>query len=119
MYIVGAHMDGIGWGEAANDDGSGTAIVMELARILHQPGLSSERSIRFILFNNEESGLNGLRAGLSGLLADEQRVIPRIDDAFELSGSGFRQIERRPTAATANKLQPEYHTAMTAVSSKT
>jgi hypothetical protein len=23
MYIVGAHMDGIGWGEAANDDGSG------------------------------------------------------------------------------------------------
>jgi hypothetical protein len=62
MYIVGAHMDGIGWGEAANDDGSGTAIVMELARILHQPGLSSERSIRFILFNNEESGLNGANA---------------------------------------------------------
>ena len=29
MYIVGAHMDGIGWGEAANDDGSGTALVME------------------------------------------------------------------------------------------
>ena len=32
MYIVGAHMDGHGWGEAANDDGSGTALVMELAR---------------------------------------------------------------------------------------
>ncbi len=59
MYIVGGHMDGIGWGEAANDDGSGTAIVMELARILHQPGVETERSIRFILFNNEESGLNG------------------------------------------------------------
>src|SRR5260221_7692813 len=29
MYIVGAHMDGHGWGEAANDDGSGTALVME------------------------------------------------------------------------------------------
>src|SRR5688572_32913303 len=34
MYIVGAHMDGHGWGEAANDNGSGTALVMELARIL-------------------------------------------------------------------------------------
>jgi len=56
---VGAHLDGIGWGEAANDDGSGTALVMELARILHQPGIETERSIRFILFNNEESGLNG------------------------------------------------------------
>ena len=38
MYIVGAHMDGIGWGEAANDDGSGTALVMELARIFSMPG---------------------------------------------------------------------------------
>ena len=32
MYIVGAHMDGIGYGEAANDDGSGSALVMEIAR---------------------------------------------------------------------------------------
>src|SRR5262245_51054993 len=28
MYIIGAHMDGIGYGAAANDDGSGTALVM-------------------------------------------------------------------------------------------
>lgn len=62
MYIVGAHMDGIGWGEAANDNGSGTALVMELARILSQPGVESERSIRFVLWNNEETGLNGAYA---------------------------------------------------------
>jgi hypothetical protein len=62
MYIVGAHMDGIGWGEAANDDGSGTAIVMELARIFSGPDVQTERSIRFVLWNNEETGLNGARA---------------------------------------------------------
>ena len=62
MYIVGAHMDGHGWGEAANDDGSGTAIVMELARILSNPEVKTERSIRFALWNNEETGLNGARA---------------------------------------------------------
>jgi hypothetical protein len=62
MYIVGAHMDGIGWGEAANDDGSGTAIVMELARIFSSPDVQTERSIRFVLWNNEESGLEGSRA---------------------------------------------------------
>lgn len=62
MYIVGAHMDGIGWGEAANDDGSGTALVMEIARILSSPNVTSERSIRFALWNNEETGLNGARA---------------------------------------------------------
>ena len=59
MYILSGHMDGIGWGEAANDDGSGTALVMELARVLNSPDVQTERSIRFILWNNEETGLNG------------------------------------------------------------
>lgn len=62
MYIVGAHMDGHGWGEAANDDGSGTALVMELARIFSSPDVQTDRSIRFVLWNNEETGLNGARA---------------------------------------------------------
>jgi hypothetical protein len=59
MYIIGGHMDGHGWGEAANDDGSGTALVMELARIFSAPDVRTDRSIRFILWNNEETGLNG------------------------------------------------------------
>jgi hypothetical protein len=59
MYIVSGHMDGIGWGEAANDDGSGTALVMELARVLSGADVQTDRSIRFILWNNEETGLNG------------------------------------------------------------
>jgi hypothetical protein len=62
MYIVSAHMDGIGWGEAANDNGSGTAIVMELARIFMSPDVKTERSIRFALWNNEETGLHGAHA---------------------------------------------------------
>jgi len=62
MYIVGVHMDGIGWGEAANDDGSGTALVMELARVFSGPDVRTDHSIRFILWNNEETGLNGSRA---------------------------------------------------------
>ena len=59
MYIVAAHMDGHGWGEAANDDGSGTALVMELARVFSSPDVRTDRSIRFALWNNEETGLNG------------------------------------------------------------
>jgi hypothetical protein len=73
MYIVAAHMDGLGYGEAANDDASGTALVMELARILNAPGVTTGRSIRFALWNNEETGLNGAaayveqRKGLQGI----------------------------------------------------
>jgi hypothetical protein len=62
MYILGAHMDGIGWGEAANDDGSGTALVMELARIFSSPDVKTDISIRFALWNNEETGTNGAKA---------------------------------------------------------
>ena len=62
MYIVGAHMDGIGWSEAANDNASGTALVMELARLFSAPDVRTERSIRFALWNNEENGLVGARA---------------------------------------------------------
>lgn len=62
MYIIGAHMDGRGGGEAANDDGSGTALVMEIARVLSETDIASGRSIRFALWNNEETGLNGARA---------------------------------------------------------
>jgi hypothetical protein len=68
MYIVGGHMDGHGWGEAANDDGSGTALVMELARVLSGPDVQTERSLRFILWNNEETALNG-----SGAYVDQRK----------------------------------------------
>jgi Zn-dependent M28 family amino/carboxypeptidase len=62
MYILGGHMDGRGGGEAANDDGSGTALVMEIARVLASPDVRTARSIRFALWNNEETGLQGATA---------------------------------------------------------
>jgi Predicted aminopeptidases len=62
IYIVGGHMDGRGYGEAANDDGSGTAVVMELARVFSMSDVRTDRSIRFVLWNNEETGLEGARA---------------------------------------------------------
>lgn len=62
MYILGAHMDGHGVNEAVNDNGSGTALVMELARIFSSPDVETDVSIRFALWNNEETGLNGAQA---------------------------------------------------------
>ena len=62
MYILGGHMDGRGGGEAANDDASGTALVMEIARVLASSDVQTTRSVRFALWNNEETGLNGARA---------------------------------------------------------
>jgi hypothetical protein len=80
MYIVGAHTDGIGWGEAVNGDGSGAALVMELAPIFSSPDVQTDRSIRFILWNNEETGLNGSRAYVA-----QRQVLQGKED---LVGSG-------------------------------
>ena len=76
MYIIGAHMDGRGFGEAANDDGSGTALVMELARILSAPGVETARSVRFALWNNEEGGSLGAQAYLEQRRALQGRETP-------------------------------------------
>ena len=69
MYIVSAHMDSFNtqnrsgeFAPGADDDGSGTSLVLEAARAFAMPGLSTEISVRFILWNNEETGLNGSKA---------------------------------------------------------
>jgi hypothetical protein len=80
MYIIGAHMDGIGYGEAANDNGSGTAIVMELARVFNAPDVQTDRSIRFALWNTEEGGLVGSTAYVT-----QRRALQGIENP---AGSG-------------------------------
>ena len=72
MYILGAHMDGRGEGQALNDNASGTALVMEIARVLAPPDIQTEGSVRFALWNNEETGLNG--ASVASLI--ECRIEP-------------------------------------------
>jgi Peptidase family M28 len=76
MYIVSAHMDGRGGGEAADDDASGCAVVLELARTMGMPDVQMNRSVRFIFWNNEEFGMDGSgtyaaeRAPLQGTAAE-------------------------------------------------
>jgi hypothetical protein len=69
MYIVSAHMDSFNtesrdnsFAPGANDDGSGTSLVMEMARVYASPDARTDASVRFILWNCEEIGLLGARA---------------------------------------------------------
>jgi len=75
MYIIGAHMDGHGVNEAVNDDGSGTALVMELARVFSSPDVETDVSIRFALWNNEETGTNGAAA-----YVDQRQELQGVED---------------------------------------
>ena len=55
--IVGGHMDTVPDSPGANDNASGTAVVLELARLV--AGKEPARSVRFVAFGSEEYGTNG------------------------------------------------------------
>jgi len=57
VIILGAHFDAVPGSPGADDDGTGTAALLEIARALK--GRSYRRTIRLIYFNLEEIGLNG------------------------------------------------------------
>ncbi len=81
MVIVGAHLDGRGGGGAADDDGSGSSLVLESARAFAPAAVTVETSVRFVLWNCEETGLNG-----SSAYVEDRAPLQGIEDP-EGSGS--------------------------------
>ncbi len=59
VVLIGAHIDSWDVGQGAHDDGSGVLMAMDAARMLKQLGLIPRRTIRVVLFTNEENGLRG------------------------------------------------------------
>lgn len=62
VVVLGAHLDAWDTGEGAHDDGAGCAQVIEAARLLKHLGLRPRRTIRCVLFTDEENGGSGGRA---------------------------------------------------------
>jgi len=57
--VVGAHLDSVPEGPGINDNGSGSAMVLELARQLHRVGVAPKNRVRFAWWGAEEEGLLG------------------------------------------------------------
>jgi hypothetical protein len=59
-YItVGGHLDSWDLGDGSHDDGAGVVQSMDVLRLLKECGITPKRSIRVVLFMNEENGLRG------------------------------------------------------------
>ncbi|MBC7973924.1 MAG: M20/M25/M40 family metallo-hydrolase [Myxococcales bacterium] len=67
--MAGAHLDSWVAGDGAADNGAGTVVVMESARILAALGIRPRRTIRFVLWVGEEQGLLGSMAYTEKYLA--------------------------------------------------
>jgi hypothetical protein len=61
IVLIGAHLDSWDVGDGAHDDGAGCVVVMEALRLLKRLNLVPRRTIRAVLFTNEENGLRGGR----------------------------------------------------------
>lgn len=57
--IVGGHLDSWDLGDGSHDDGAGCVQSMDVLRLLKVSGIKPKRSIRVVLFMNEENGLRG------------------------------------------------------------
>lgn len=61
VVILGGHIDGWDIGEGAQDDGGGSLMSWEALRVLKSLGLKPRRTVRVVLWTNEENGLRGAR----------------------------------------------------------
>ncbi|HEV7890317.1 MAG TPA: M28 family metallopeptidase [Pyrinomonadaceae bacterium] len=59
VVVVGGHLDSWDVGQGAHDDGGGCIVSWEAARLLKELGLRPRRTIRVVLFTNEENGVRG------------------------------------------------------------
>lgn len=85
IVLLGCHLDSWFPGTGAVDDGAGCAIVMEAGRRIGQLRQKPRRTIRVVLFANEEFGLSGARAYAEKYAADLPRHILAGESDF---GSG-------------------------------
>jgi carboxypeptidase Q len=70
IVLLGAHLDSWDLGQGAIDDGAGVAIVIEAARLIGRLERKPARTVRVVLFANEEFGLSGARE-YARLVGDE------------------------------------------------
>jgi carboxypeptidase Q len=88
IVLVGAHLDSWDVGQGAHDDGAGVAMAMQALTLLRKLGLVPRRTIRLVLFTNEESAGRGAQG-----YADRHREeIPRHVAALETDSGGGRPL---------------------------
>lgn len=112
IVLIGAHIDSWDVGQGANDDGAGCVTMMQVLTTLKALNLTPKRTIRVVLFTNEENGLAGGKAyakdhaaelskHVLALEADSGSFAPR---GFSVESKDASQVQKY--AEIASLLQP-------------
>ena len=97
IVLLGGHLDSWDVGTGASDDGVGCIVTWEAARLMMQLGIRPRRTVRVVLFTNEENGLRGARAYAERYAAEAANHVFALESdsgVFEPAGLGFTGSRR-------------------------
>jgi carboxypeptidase Q len=90
IIVLGGHIDSWDVGTGAMDDGGGSVVAWEAVRLLERLGLRPRRTLRVVLWTNEENGLAGANAYRDAHAAELDRHVLAIEsDAGVFTPRGF------------------------------
>ncbi|WP_430438167.1 M20/M25/M40 family metallo-hydrolase [Pontibacter chitinilyticus] len=90
IIVVGGHLDSWDLAEGAHDDGTGIVQSMEVLRLIKDLGIKPKRTIRAVMFMNEENGLRGgTRYAEIAKQKNEKHVAAIESDAGGFTPRGF------------------------------
>ena len=113
VYVVSSHYDSVASGPGADDDSSGTAALLETARMLSRH--PQPATIVFASFTGEEAGLLGSREFVRRAVADKSKIVGalnndmigwandhRLDNTIRYSNPGIRDIQHAAAIQFSN-----------------
>ena len=111
VVVLGGHIDSWDVGQGAMDDGGGSVAAWEAVRLMHRLGLRPRRTVRVVLWTNEENGVDGGNAYRDAHAADlEKHVMAMESDGgvFQPRGVVFAGTDSaaRIVAQVASLLRP-------------
>ncbi|MEY3012439.1 MAG: hypothetical protein RIT45_1174 [Pseudomonadota bacterium] len=88
IVIISGHIDSWDVGQGAHDDGSGVVMAMETLGTLRRLGMRPRRTIRLVLWTNEENGMAGARS----YVREHAAELPRHVAVIEADSGGFAPV---------------------------
>jgi len=103
IVLISGHYDSWDVGQGAHDDGGGCIMAWEAARLLKELGLRPKRTIRVVLYTNEENGLRGGNAYRDAYRAELSKHVLAIEsDSGTYKPEGFGLATTAPLQLRSN-----------------
>lgn len=108
VVVIAGHLDSWDVGQGAHDDATGCVMAMEALTLLRRSGLTPRRTIRVVLYTNEENGLAGARRYAkdhAGELAKHVAAIESDSGGFRPSGFSIEMADREKQERAVEQLR--------------